>query len=110
MATKTTDDKTDTPDLAAEVAALRTEMSNVISLMGRLGQDSATVARDSAKQKLSEGVAYGTDAAGKVADKARGEWASLESQILARTRERPWETLGIAALGGLVVGLILRRR
>lgn len=110
MSSKNTNRKTDTPDLAAEVAALRDEMSNVISLMGRLGQDSATVASDSARAKLAESIARGSEAAGKVSDRAKDEWASVESRILTQTRERPWRTLGIAALGGLAVGYLLRRR
>ncbi|WP_102223243.1 DUF883 family protein [Acidimangrovimonas sediminis] len=108
--TKSTDTKPEVPDLAAEVAALRNEMSNVISLMGRLGQDSATVARDSAKAKVAEGVARGSEAAGKAADRARNEWAGVESRILAETQARPWRTLGIAALGGFALGIFLRRR
>lgn len=110
MATKATESTPETPDLAAEVAALRSEMSNVIALIGQLGQDSATVAREGAKAKLAEGVARGTDAAGRVADRARGEWTSLESRVLAQTQDHPWQTLGITALGGLALGLILRRR
>lgn len=110
MATKPTDSKPETPDLAAEVAALRTEVNNVISRISQLGQDSATLAREGAKAKLAEGVARGSDAAGRAAERARSEWTSLESRVLAQTQAHPWQTLGIAALGGLALGLLLRRR
>ncbi|GHE04132.1 hypothetical protein U879_01680 [Defluviimonas sp. 20V17] len=106
MVTTPTDSKPDAPELAAEVAALRAEMSDVISRIGKLGQDSAALAREGAKAKLAEGVARGSDAA----DRARREWASLERRVLAQTQEHPWQTLGIAAFGGLALGLLLRRR
>jgi ElaB/YqjD/DUF883 family membrane-anchored ribosome-binding protein len=83
-----------TPDLAAEVAALRKELEAVAVTVARIGRAGVGEARGAAEERLAEGA----EALGGV-----------ENRILAETQAHPWRALGLAALGGLVLGLILRR-
>lgn len=94
MSTKTKDVGEDideeTGRFAAEVAALKAE---VIRLARRLGEDEAELA------------ARVRSMAGDVT----GGFRRVEGDIVKATRDNPWKWLGIAALFGVVVGLVLRR-
>ncbi len=87
-------DVDDTPDLAAELAALRKDVERLAGLLGRLGEERLTGAADAARARLGEG-----------AETLKG----VETRVLDETTRHPWRALGLAALGGLVLGLILRR-
>ncbi len=82
------------PDLAAEIAALRQEMEAVAATLKRIGRAGFA----DAGRVAGEGLNEGGEALG-----------GAESRILREIEARPWRALGIAALGGLVLGLILRR-
>lgn len=84
----------DGPDLAAEIATLRKEFEALAVTVARIGRAGVEEARSTAEEGLAEGA------------KALG---SVEGRVLAETHAHPWRALGIAALGGLVLGLILRR-
>ncbi|MFC2966588.1 DUF883 family protein [Acidimangrovimonas pyrenivorans] len=112
MATRsTTADKTETesPDLAAEVAELRRELESVAALIRKIGADGLEAAQSEAKARLAEGLAQGEATARKVAGEVRDDWQELESRVMDETRAHPWRTLGLAALAGMVLGLLLRR-
>ena len=81
-------------DLAKEVAALRKEMQEMASTISRIGRAGVAGARSVAEAKLGEGG----DALHE-----------LEDRLLMETRARPYRALGLAALGGLALGLLLRR-
>lgn len=82
------------PDLVAEITALRKEFEALATTVGRIGRAGVAGARDAAKERFGEGA---------------NALESVEGRILSEARLRPWRTLGIAALGGLVLGMILRR-
>lgn len=107
MASRTppTETADDAPDLSAEVEALKAEVATLVSMLRKLGLDSAEAARTAARTKLAEGEA----GAEKIAQEVRDEWQAVESRVLAETRANPWRSLGLAALGGLVLGLLIRR-
>ncbi len=75
---------------ADEIDSLKAE---VMRLARRLGEDEAAVA---ARVRA-------------LAGDAAGEFRRVEGDIASATRDNPWKWLGIAALFGVVVGLILRR-
>ena len=87
-------DGDDIPDLAAELAALRMDVERLAAALGKLGEDRLAGAAEAARARLGEG-----------AETLRG----VEARVLDETSRHPWRALGIAALGGLVLGLILRR-
>ncbi len=87
-------DVDDTPDLAAELAALRKDVERLAATLGRLGEDRLAGAAEAARARLDEG-----------AETLKG----VEARVLEETTRHPWRALGLAALGGLVLGLILRR-
>lgn len=75
---------------ADEIATLKAE---VMRLARALGEDEAAV-RARVKAMASD---------------VGGEFRRVEGDIAEATRENPWKWLGIAAIFGVVVGLILRR-
>lgn len=75
---------------AEEIATLKAE---VMRLAKALGEDEAAVR---ARVKAMAGD-------------VGGEFRRVEGDIAAATRDNPWKWLGIAALFGVVVGLVLRR-
>ncbi|MBI1217913.1 MAG: hypothetical protein GC186_05130 [Rhodobacteraceae bacterium] len=82
------------PDLAAEIAALRKELEVLAGLVGRIGQAGVAGVTGAAKAKLGEGF-----------ETLEG----LEARVQGELKARPLRALGLAALGGFVLGLILRR-
>lgn len=78
------------PAASREISALKAE---VMRLARRLGEDEAELA------------ARVRTMAGDVS----GEFRRVEGDIVKATRDNPWKWLGIAAIFGVVVGLVLRR-
>lgn len=89
--------------LSEELGKLRKDIASLVDNVGRIGRERAEAIAGS--EKLSEGLAAGEAA---MADFA-AELRKIEQDIAASTRRGPWRALGIAALAGLVAGLILRR-
>jgi ElaB/YqjD/DUF883 family membrane-anchored ribosome-binding protein len=85
---------TDPADLAAEIAALRKELEVLAGLVGRIGQAGVAGMTEAAKAAMGDGV--------ETLD-------GLEARVKGEVRARPLRALGFAALGGFVLGLILRR-
>lgn len=84
----------DPADLAAEIAALRKELEVLAGLVGQIAKAGVAGVTDAATAKMGEGV-----------ETLEG----LETRMEDEVRARPLRALGFAALGGLVLGLILRR-
>lgn len=82
------------PEFGAEIAALRKEIEALAATVARIGRAGAAGLHAKAEETLGSG-----------ADTLGG----VEERILGEARTHPWRTLGLAALGGLVLGLILRR-
>lgn len=87
-------DDTSAPELGIEIAELRKELEALAATVARIGRAGIAEARGAAEERLAGGA------------KAMG---GVEDRILAEATARPWRTLGLAALGGLVLGLVLRR-
>jgi|GEM_PF-5464509 len=85
-------------DPAAEIERLKAELAALIAEL-----------RSSGAAGLS---ALGREAqarAGEAAAELGGEWADLERRLIEETRANPLRTVGLAALAGLIVGLLIRR-
>ena len=93
----------DVSALSDELAKLRKDISALVDNVGRIGRERAEAIAGS--EKLSEGLAAGEAALSDFAAELR----KIEKDIAASTRRGPWRALGIAALAGLIVGLVLRR-
>jgi ElaB/YqjD/DUF883 family membrane-anchored ribosome-binding protein len=87
-------EKADTEDLAAEVAALKKDIANLVAGLGRAG-----------KAKAAEGRAAGEAALEDI----EREWHDLESRLGDRVRSKPLQSLGIAAVIGFFFAILLRR-
>jgi ElaB/YqjD/DUF883 family membrane-anchored ribosome-binding protein len=96
MAGKTKDeDETDAEaSLSAEVAELRRDLQRLVAQVEKTG-----------KAGLGKVIESGES----LGHEAGEELRRLEDEVLRGTRESPWRSLGIAALAGLVLGLIIRR-
>lgn len=97
------------PDLEAEIAALRRELKSVLAHLQQLGTHGAEAAKHEAWTRLSDSVGQGEKAAKEAAEALRGEWDALEGRLRAETRDHPLRSLGLAVLGGMVLGLLMRR-
>ncbi len=115
MATSTAKNKSDASrkgdgeSLADEVAMLRDELEAVAALARQVGVDGIALAKVRAKARLGEGIEKGQDAATKIAEEVASEWHAAEKRLVREATEHPWRTLGLAAVGGLALGLLLRR-
>jgi ElaB/YqjD/DUF883 family membrane-anchored ribosome-binding protein len=75
---------------SAEISSLKAE---VMRLARRLGEDEAELA---SRVK-------------SMAGDVTGEFRRVEGDIVKATRDNPWKWLGIAAILGVIVGLVVRR-
>lgn len=94
MAGKTKEDEEIETALADEVAELRRDLQRLVAQVEKVGKAGAG-------RVVAEGEALGAE--------VQAELRRLEDEVLRGTRESPWRSLGLAALAGLVLGLILRR-
>ncbi|TMV83494.1 hypothetical protein FGG78_22720 [Thioclava sp. BHET1] len=92
-------------DLAKEVAALRRELESVAATVGRIGSSGVAEAKAAAKHRIDQGLGLGEDLAAEL----KREWANAENRVVEQTRANPWRALGIAALGGFALALLMRR-
>lgn len=104
--------KSDEPDLdgvtdplSAEVAALRADLSELGSLVARIGKTRASGLKSAAGSAASEGYAKGEAAFDVVVSELR----SLEEELADATRRRPFASLGLATLVGFLLGVFFRR-
>lgn len=91
--------------VAAQIAALRADMAELGAVVTRLGKERAAGLKAAAQRTASTGYAKGEEAV----DIALAELQSLEDELAAATRRRPFASLGLAALLGFLVGVIFRR-
>ncbi len=101
--------KGEAESLASEVRLLRDELEAVAALARKVGVDGVSLAKVRAKARLGEGLEKGHDAAARIADEVASEWQAAERRLVKEASEHPWRTFGVAALGGLVLGLLIRR-
>jgi ElaB/YqjD/DUF883 family membrane-anchored ribosome-binding protein len=108
MAVKSDKDETDavpTEALQAEVAALRADLAELGSMVGKIGKRRASGMKAAAGATARESYAKGEAAL----DDILGELQSYEEDILAAARERPYAACGLAALFGFLLGMLFRR-
>lgn len=91
--------------LAEQVAALRADMAELGQVVTRIGKQRARGLKSAASATAHEGYAKGEEAY----DAVMGELQSLEDELAAATRRRPFASLGLAALVGFLFGVLFRR-
>lgn len=91
--------------LKDEVAALRADLAELAGVVTRIGKDRAAGLKTAANTAAAEGYARGEAAV----DVMMAELRSLEDELADATRRRPFASLGLAALFGFLVGVLLRR-
>jgi ElaB/YqjD/DUF883 family membrane-anchored ribosome-binding protein len=91
--------------LRAEIAALRTDLTELGGLVSRIGRQRAAGLKSAAGTAAQEGVAKGE----AVLDDVMAELRSLEDEIADATRRRPFAALGLAGLIGFLLGVLFRR-
>lgn len=91
--------------VAAQIAALRADLAELGGVVTRIGKDRASGLKSAAERTAASGYAKGEE----VFDVALAELQSLEEELAAATRRRPFASLGIAALVGFLFGVIFRR-
>lgn len=91
--------------LSAQVAALRGDLAELGSLVARIGKDRARGLKAAAGATAAEGRAKGEAAY----DVVLTELQSLEDELAAATRRRPFASLGLATLFGFLLGVMFRR-
>ncbi len=84
--------------LSTDIEKLRADLSSLVDSVGKL-------AKSRLRAEAAEGVARSEEALSDLTT----ELQRIEGDIITSARESPWRTLGIAALIGLIAGLILRR-
>jgi ElaB/YqjD/DUF883 family membrane-anchored ribosome-binding protein len=91
--------------LTAEIATLRAELANLGSTVAGMGKEHAQNLKSAAMSKAADGYAKGEEAL----DVVMAELQSLEDEVAAATRRRPFASLGLAALVGFLLGVLFRR-
>jgi ElaB/YqjD/DUF883 family membrane-anchored ribosome-binding protein len=103
---KAVDDATDnTPDLQAQVAALKEDIANIAATLAKIGKNSAKDATRSAASSYEAAKVRGEETFEDLRSQAR----ELEDQLVETVRENPLTTLAVAAGVGFLLALIARR-
>jgi ElaB/YqjD/DUF883 family membrane-anchored ribosome-binding protein len=91
--------------LAEQIAALRADLAELGTVVAKVGKQRARGLKSAASATAHEGYAKGEEAL----DVVMSELQSLEDELAAATRRRPFASLGIAALFGFLFGVLFRR-
>lgn len=94
-----------TEKMTAEVAALRADLSELGAMVTRMGKERAASIKSAAANTAAGGYAKGEEAL----DVVMAELQSLEDEVAAATRRRPFASLGLATLFGFLLGVMFRR-
>ena len=86
-----------TDTLTAEMAALRADLTELGAMVSRIGKERAASIKSAAASTAAGGYAKGEEAL----DVVMAELQSLEDEVAAATRRRPFASLGLATLGRL---------
>lgn len=95
----------DAAAIEEQLARIRSDISELASTIASLGSRRVRGARDQADQRLHELTGAGEEAL----DELRRQLRMLERDVEARVRDKPLQTLGIAAGVGFLLALIMRR-
>lgn len=93
------------PDTAPDRAAIEAQLHRIREEMGLLGQ----MMRAHAGARLSNAQQQIQATPEAALGELQQELARMESEIAGKVRAHPLQSLGLAALGGLVLGLMMRR-
>lgn len=93
-------------DLAKQVEQLRNDVSEITRTLGELTRGQVTDFRTRAEQRAADLRARGRETADRAVTRAR----EAEEQAEDYVRERPLQSLALAAALGLIVGYITRPR
>ena len=93
-------------DLEAQIAALKTDVSELTSTLGKLGREAGS----EAKARASKAANSAKDSAYSTANAAGAEAKRYYGQAEAQVRENPAAAVGIAAGVGFLVGLVMARK
>ena len=109
MATPTKSTSDTDNDLAEplknEIAALRSDLGELGSIVARIGKNRAGGLRNAAETTAHEGYVKGEAAFQDVLKELR----KIEGEVVDTAREKPRATIGIAALVGFILGAFFRR-
>lgn len=96
---------TDAPPNAPERAEIEAQIHRIREDMGQLG----AMIRAYGAARWNEAQAGAHTAPDAAIEELQRELARLEAGITDKVRANPLQSLGLAALGGLVLGLLMRR-
>ncbi|WP_244629608.1 DUF883 family protein [Martelella limonii] len=97
--------KTTEADIQAQIDQLRGDIAELTKLIGSLGNQKASEARAKAEQFKDEAIRTGQDAY----DRARDEALSFEEDVEDHIRNRPLQSIMMAAGFGFLMALLTRR-
>jgi ElaB/YqjD/DUF883 family membrane-anchored ribosome-binding protein len=95
----------DAKALADEISRLGKEFEALIDQVTKAGITGVEELTAQARARAAEGIEAGEALAAQL----RGEVRHLNDQVVETTRQSPWRALGLAALIGVLVGLLIRR-
>ena len=92
-------------DLAAEIEQLRKDLASLTETLKAIGLEKADSAKDEIRGRAAEFAAAGR----RQVESLSGSASEIEAEMARSVREKPLQSLAIAAAVGLVLGLISRR-
>lgn len=92
-------------DLNEQIEQLRADMKSIADTLGAIASGKAGEVSAEARRRAADLEAEGRAALQRAGDAARG----LEADLAAHVRERPLQSLAIAAGLGVIFGLFSRR-
>lgn len=95
----------DSAAIEEQLARIKADISELASTLASLSSKRVRGARDQADQRLHDMAGAGEDAVEEV----RRQLRMIERDVEARVRDKPLQTLGIAAGVGFLLALIVRR-
>jgi len=95
----------DSAAIEEQIARIKSDISDLASTLASLGSKRVRGARGQADQRLQDLTGAGEE----MLDELRRQLRMVERDVEARVRDRPLQTIGIAAGVGFLLALIMRR-
>ncbi len=91
--------------LAAEITELRRIFGRLVDQVGRVGDAGKHGIAAAVQAASTEGLGLNEKATAELG----GELQGMREDLVRTAKEHPWRTLALAGIGGLVIGLAMRR-